>query len=65
VVHGRTVVGAAVKPSADIKPVYVSPGHKVSLETSLDVALKCFRGHRLPEPVRLAHSLASRLRKAG
>ena len=65
VVHGRTVVGAAVKPSADIKPVYVSPGHKVSLETSLDVALKCFRGHRLPEPLRLAHSLASRLRKAG
>jgi len=39
------------------KPIYISPGHKVSFETSLDVVKKlCI--HKIPEPLRKAHTLA-------
>ena len=65
IIYDGKVVGAAVKPSVDAKPMYISPGHKVSLNRAVEIALMCFRGHRLPEPLRLAHNLASRLRKAG
>jgi len=58
------VVGAAVETGGS-KPVYVSPGHMMSLERALETALRCLRGRRLPEPVRLAHALASKLRRAG
>lgn len=47
------------------KPVYVSPGHRISLKTSLEVVknLSCYKN---PEPLRLAHHLAKeRLRKSG
>ena len=41
-----------------VKPVYVSIGHKVDLETAIYWVLKCCRGYRLPEPTRLAHLAA-------
>jgi|SRR3989338_2564675 len=38
------------------KPVYVSPGHKVSLKTSVEIVKKCVRlPHKMPEPLHLAH----------
>lgn len=46
------------------KPLYVSPGHKVSLKTSLEIAKKCIiYPHKLPEPLHLAHRHADRVKK--
>lgn len=46
--------------SAKIKnPIYVSPGHKVSFETSLQI-VKHFCKYKIPEPLRKAHNLASK-----
>jgi len=39
------------------KPVYVSPGHKVSFDTSVNI-VKHFCTYRLPDPLRHAHNLA-------
>jgi len=41
-----------------VKPIYVSIGHKVDLNTAIYWVLKCCRGYRLPEPTRLAHLAA-------
>lgn len=41
------------------KPVYVSPGHKVSFETSIDV-VKHLSRYKIPEPLRQAHILAKK-----
>ncbi|MFC2011484.1 endonuclease V, partial [Chloroflexota bacterium] len=41
-----------------VKPVYVSIGHKVDLETAIHWVLECCHGYRLPEPLRLAHLAA-------
>jgi deoxyribonuclease V len=56
---GGEVVGATLRTRDGVKPVYVSVGHRVSLGTAVDFVLRCGGGYRLPEPVRLAHRLAS------
>jgi len=58
VVDGSETIGAAVRTKLGVKPVYVSIGHKVDLQTAIHWVLKCCRGYRLPEPARLAHLAA-------
>ena len=41
------------------KPIYVSPGHRVSFDTSIDV-VKHLSNYKIPEPLRLAHALAKK-----
>ncbi len=41
------------------KPIYISPGHRISLESSVRIARKLIRNHRLPEPLILAHRYAN------
>jgi deoxyribonuclease V len=54
-VDGR-VLGMVVRTKKGAPPVYVSVGHKVSLETAVRFVLECTKeGQRLPEPLRLAH----------
>jgi len=52
------VIGAVVRTRTDVKPVYISIGHKIDLSTAIRLALACCRGYRLPEPTRLAHMAA-------
>jgi deoxyribonuclease V len=57
---GDEVVGAVVRTKTGTKPVYVSVGHKLTLKTAIKIALETTRGHRMPEPVRVAHMLATK-----
>jgi deoxyribonuclease V len=52
------LLGYALRTRRGVKPVYVSAGHRISHETAVDFVLRCARGHRLPEPTRLADKLA-------
>jgi deoxyribonuclease V len=56
---GEEIIGAVLRTKDKVKPLFVSIGHKVSLESSIDFILGCTRGHRLPEPIRFAHRLAN------
>jgi len=58
--HSRKAVGWVTKSAAECKPIFVSPGHRVSLESSLKIVVTCLKGHRLPEPLRLAHIAANK-----
>jgi len=53
------VIGAALRTKRGTKPVYVSIGHKVDLETALHWVMACCHGYRIPEPTRLAHLAAA------
>lgn len=55
---GEDVVGAVLRTRRGVKPVYISIGHRVSLERAVELAFACCRGYRLPEPVRLADALS-------
>ena len=50
-----TAVGWLLKSNRRARPIIVAPGHRVSLESSLSIVKSCLRGHKLPEPARLAH----------
>lgn len=52
-------VGTVVRTKARSLPLFVSPGHRVSVETALSIVVSCLRGYRLPEPTRLADKVAS------
>jgi deoxyribonuclease V len=57
--HGEEQIGTAIRTRPRSKPIYVSPGHRVSPETAAALVMQCARGYRLPEPTRLADRLAS------
>lgn len=53
------VIGAVLRTRDQVRPVYVSLGHRISLETAVSYVLRCTTRYRLPETTRLAHKLAS------
>lgn len=55
--HGETI-GAAVRMRKSVTPVYVSVGHRSSLERAVELVLACGKGYRLPETTRYAHNIA-------
>lgn len=59
---GETV-GAALRTKRNVKPLFVSPGHRITLEDSLSLVMGTVRKHRLPEPTRQAHLLTNEARR--
>lgn len=57
------VLGYAVTGTRWSSPVYVSPGHRISVKSSIEL-LKPYWQHRLPDPVRIAHIEAEKSRGA-
>ncbi len=57
---GQEVIGAVLRSRGNVKPVFVSPGHRLSLDTSLEWVMRCLGPTKLPEPTRLADRLALR-----
>lgn len=55
--HGE-LVAMAVRSKSRTKPLFVSIGNRIGLETAVRVVLACLRGYRLPEPTRQADKLA-------
>ena len=53
------VIGAAVRTRTNVRVVYVSIGHRISLDSARMWTLACCRGYRLPETTRHAHNAAS------
>ncbi len=49
------VIGVALRTKTNVKPVFVSIGHKIDLQGAIYWILKCCQKYRLPEPSRLAH----------
>jgi len=54
------IIGAAVRTRTHVKPVFVSIGHRIDLETAVHYVLSCCRTYRLPETTRKAHALAAK-----
>jgi len=58
-------VGAVVRTKKGVKPIYVSPGHRIGIPAAVRWVLACGGGYRLPEPTRLAHLACNEARRAG
>ncbi|VVB81907.1 Endonuclease V [uncultured archaeon] len=55
------VVGRLVKTKEYANPLYVSPGHMMSIGTSAEIVKHCVvPPHKMPEPLHLAHRFADK-----
>ncbi|MFQ5587053.1 MAG: deoxyribonuclease V [Thermodesulfobacteriota bacterium] len=56
--YKERVVGAVVRSRDNVRPLFVSPGHLVDIEGSVEYVLACTSRYRLPEPTRRADRLS-------
>ncbi len=59
---GDEIIGAVVRTRSRVKPIFVSVGHKCTLEDAIRITLACATRYRIPDPTRLAHQAVSELR---
>jgi deoxyribonuclease V len=52
-------IGAVLRTRRGVRPLYISIGHRISLESAVEYVLRCTTRFRLPETTRAAHKLAS------
>jgi deoxyribonuclease V len=62
IIYEGRVVGAQIKNSKD-EPIYISVGHKISLETCIEITRDMFQGERLPTPLMTAHRYSVEYRR--
>jgi deoxyribonuclease V len=56
-------IGFTFRSKAKVAPVFISPGHLVGMQNSLEIIKQCIGKYRIPEPTRLAHELVNRFRR--
>ncbi len=61
--EGETV-GAVLRTRDRVRPLFISPGHKIDLKDAIRITLGCVTKYRIPEPLRCADMLSKRM-KAG
>jgi deoxyribonuclease V len=54
----KRLVGAVVRTRLGKKSVFVTPGHRISVQTAVKIVLQSSPKYRIPEPLRQAHILA-------
>src|SRR5690606_22363720 len=58
--RGGRVIGTVLRSKDKVRPLIISPGNRVSLDTAPRLVMQYVTRYRLPEPTRLADRLASR-----
>jgi deoxyribonuclease V len=61
--HNDKIIGAVVTTKVGCKPVYVSVGHMISLETAIKIVKHCTCKNRIPEPILKAHEIANLVKR--
>lgn len=61
--NSTEIIGAAVRTKQNVKPVFVSPGHLITLEDAISLVLNSVIKHRLPEETRQAHNTVNHYRR--
>lgn len=56
-------VGWVLRTREGVKPVFVSPGHRIGFDRAIEIIQESCGRYRLPEPIRRAHNLANWLRR--
>lgn len=56
-------IGSVLRSRTNVKPLFISPGHKITYREAVEVVLSCCPRYRLPEPARLAHQRVTSLRQ--
>lgn len=60
---GNEKIGILMKTKEHAKPIYVSPGHRVSMQRALDIAKENMGDKKLPIPLHETHKFANKIKK--
>ncbi len=62
---GGRIIGLVLRTRTGVRPLFISPGHLIDVESSKEIVLATCRKYRNPEPLRYAHNLADICKKGG
>jgi deoxyribonuclease V len=57
------IVGMVVRTRDNVRPLFISPGHRIDLKNSVEIVLRTTRGFRIPEPLRRADFLSKQVKR--
>ena len=57
--EGEELLGCVLRTRTRVKPLYISPGHRIGFDSAREMVMNCVTRYRLPETTRWAHRLAS------
>lgn len=57
-------VGVVLRTRDNVRPIYVTVGHRVSLDSAVNLVRRCLDGYRIPKPTREADHYVRELRVA-
>lgn len=63
-IYNGEQVGLVFCSRDGVKPIYISPGHLADFASSKRIVSRCLRRFRVPEPLRVAHIEANRIRNS-
>ena len=63
-VLGEKTIGAVLRTRRNVKPIFVSQGHRIGLETCIDILLQCSDGYRIPKPTREADHFVGQIKRS-
>lgn len=55
-------IGTVLRSRDGVKPLFVSPGHRIGHGSAVEIVLRCLTKYRLPEPTRLADKLSKTIK---
>ncbi|MDD5448444.1 MAG: deoxyribonuclease V [Actinomycetota bacterium] len=56
-------VGTVLRSRSGVKPIFVSIGNRIDLESAIKVVLACCRSSRIPDPIKRAHVICNLARQ--
>jgi deoxyribonuclease V len=60
---GEETIGAVLRTRLGVQPIFISIGHRVDLESAIELALACTDGTRIPKPTREADHFVEQLKR--
>lgn len=61
--HQGAEIGRVLCTKSGVKPIFVSVGHQVDLDSAVTIVMKTVTKYRIPEPLRQAHLLVNQIRR--
>jgi len=56
------LIGCCIRTRENVRPIFISQGHKIDLPTAVDIILNCTTNFKMPEPLRDAHITANKIK---
>ena len=61
--YNKKIIGVVLRTKDKVKPVFISPGHRIDLPSSIEIILGCTGKYRIPDPLRRADILSKEMKR--